>query len=372
MPLTINEYAAEMTEEVVRFNERLRANGVQAAAPTSPVSQWLPKTAAAQLFQEYYLASDENSVVRGAYTLKHQPFEIGDKAVPIAFYHEPLSEGIVEKAYGVVGLKLLLDALRRRPLLYCLGMGGFETPLPRMLAGLGWQLASVPFFFRVAKPSRFLRNIRYLRRSAPRRTACDVLAFSGLGWLLLKSVQAIRSRTVVDRERVDVAIVDDFGDWADELWNMHKNEYGMCAQRDCATLRLLYPSSNKRFLRIRLSEGDRTLGWAVCLNTQMSDDKYFGGMCIGSIADCFGSLADTGKVIAAAATILQERGADLIVSNQSHAAWGKALVDAGFFRGPSNEVFATSKKLTHLLNDSRVPGDGIHLNRGDGDGPIHL
>ena len=62
----------------------------------------------------------------------------------------------------------------------------------------------------------------------------------------------------------------------------------------------------------------------------------------------------------------------MIVSNQSHAAWSSALRRSGLFSGPSNFIFASSPKLTALLRARGVgPGD-IHMNRGDGDGPIHL
>jgi len=69
---------------------------------------------------------------------------------------------------------------------------------------------------------------------------------------------------------------------------------------------------------------------------------------------------------------LEKRGVDLILSNQSHASWGRALSRAGFVEGPSNYLFVTSEPLTELLNDIDPASKGIHLNRGDGDGPIHL
>jgi hypothetical protein len=59
---------------------------------------------------------------------------------------------------------------------------------------------------------------------------------------------------------------------------------------------------------------------------------------------------------------------DLIVSNQLHGAWVSALRGAGFRAGPSNFIFAMSKALTALIPE----GAEVHINRGDGDGPIHL
>jgi hypothetical protein len=73
-------------------------------------------------------------------------------------------------------------------------------------------------------------------------------------------------------------------------------------------------------------------------------------------------------VIHAARTWLERRGVDLVISNQAHAAWRKALRDDGFFQGPSNFLCGVSKPLAELV---RSIGE-THLNRGDGDGPVHL
>jgi len=45
-----------------------------------------------------------------------------------------------------------------------------------------------------------------------------------------------------------------------------------------------------------------------------------------------------------------------------------ALRADGFFAGPSNFLFAASKGLTAL----GVPSADLHMNRGDGDGPVNL
>ncbi|HEX5432273.1 MAG TPA: hypothetical protein VFW83_09915, partial [Bryobacteraceae bacterium] len=123
---------------------------------------------------------------------------------------------------------------------------------------------------------------------------------------------------------------------------------------------------------LRIRDRDETVGWAVCLDTPMSAGKYFGNMRVGSIVDCLALPQDAGRVVRAAARVLQKRGADLLVSNQSHAAWRKAFRRAGFLTGSSNYVFATSKKLTYLLEQIDPFEAGVHLTRGDGDGPIHL
>jgi hypothetical protein len=70
-----------------------------------------------------------------------------------------------------------------------------------------------------------------------------------------------------------------------------------------------------------------------------------------------------------AARVLKARGVDLIISNQSHPAWGSALRRAGFFQGPSNCLFATAKQLSELIRGPDPHASELHLTRGDGDWP---
>ena len=58
----------------------------------------------------------------------------------------------------------------------------------------------------------------------------------------------------------------------------------------------------------------------------------------------------------------------MIVSNQTHDAWCRALENSGFLKGGSNFVFAASKKLGELLQPFDQQKSRMHLTRGDGDG----
>ena len=139
-----------------------------------------------------------------------------------------------------------------------------------------------------------------------------------------------------------------------------------------ASLRILYPKDNPRFIRLKITDADRLIGWAVLLVTDVAKHKQFGNMRLGSIVDVFGRPADAERIIVAAERLLRSREVDLIVSNQSYGNWCHALKRSGFLAGPSNFLLATSRKLTELLDTMRVANDKLHLNRGDGDGPINL
>src|ERR1019366_4302358 len=220
-----------------------------------------------------------------------------------------------------------------------------------------------------------------------------------------------------------------FAPWADEVWERSPPAYALLAQRDAATLERLYPASDPRCLRVRTAGG-----WAVLLDTQMQGHKQFGDMRVGTIVDCLAPPECAGAVIRAAAGLLEQRGVDLIVSNQLHGAWSGALVESGFRSGPSNYLLALSPALAEAAGGEKMrpqagvdrlkpvppldapnndidslqgagrptgasspegtPGPGVrptnsgataglgepsgtgqsqfHFNRGDGDGPIHL
>jgi hypothetical protein len=146
----------------------------------------------------------------------------------------------------------------------------------------------------------------------------------------------------------------------------------LAAARDAATLDVLYPAGHSRFQRLRVRRAGATIGWAVMLDTRMQADPHFGDLRLGSIVDAWAHPADAPAVIWAARQWLRRRGVDLIVSNQSHAAWVQGLRRAGFLNGPSNFIFGASRALCDRLGPDQTAVRHHHWTRGDGDGPIHL
>jgi hypothetical protein len=307
---------------------------------------------------EVYIAT-EGDTVRGGYMLRRQKFFVRGKEITVAHYRLPLSEGVVDRHYAMLGVRLVRDALARESRLYCLGMGGWSKPLPQMLKLLHWRMCEVPFHFKVLRATRFLHNIRVVRTSIWRKIALDLAALTGAGWLGMKFLGHGARVAPQPHE-----IVPAFADWADGAWNRARDTYGVIAERDSATLEALYPASEERFLRVRAADG-----WAVLLDTQMRGHLQFGDMRVGSIVDCLASPEQAPDVMRAAATVLEKRGVDLIVSNQLHRTWSDALQQAGFRKGPSNFLLAFSPALAQSVD---AADHEIHFNRGDGDGPIHL
>jgi hypothetical protein len=371
MSIRIREYDEGLAPALAEFNERLRAGGNDTRFPSANVRTWLPTTPENPVYYQYYLAVDDQGAVRGAYILKQQDFWLKGRSVSVGYIGLPVSEGIVNRAYAPVGVRLLVDAVRKQPLMYGLGMGGAQERLPQLLRAFGWSSFSVPFFFRILHPYRFFRNIVYPRRSTAARLFADAVALSGLGWAAVKGLHAAWYRGAPPANSLDCRLVDHFGDWADHLWAACRGHYGLCAVRDCRMLELLYPS-DQPFLRLQVCESGKVIGWAVLLNTAFRDHRQFGQMTVGSVVDCLALPENAAKVIAAATRFLRGLGPDLIVSNQSHAAWCGAFRAAGYMRGPSNFLFAASKELTQLLRSANVEDSDLHFMRGDGDGPINL
>ena len=369
LSIAIVPYAADLEEGVRQLNRRLAAGGAEIRFPESHVPDWLQKTADRTVFQEYFLAVDGG--VRGGYILKTQDFWIDGQARTIADLRLPLSEGIVNPDYNFLGLQLVTNALTRQPLLFALGMGGYGQALPQLLKAMRWSIGPVPFLFRVVRPGNFLKNITALRTSKLRRFACDTAAGTGLGWLTWKAAAFLRPaygrpRSVVWEE------VGEFDPWGDEIWDAAKDDYALVAVRNTAVLRDLYPRQDKRFIRLKVSRDGKPIGWAVGLATAMAGHKQFGNMKVGTIVDGFAAPGDALDVACCVCEALEARSADVIVSNQSHAVWSGALSRCGFRQGPTNFLFAVSPKLARLLPEFPHALGTFHLNRGDGDGPIHL
>ena len=370
MATAIEPYTKELIPAVKAFNQRLAARGIapEFQFPESNIPDWLPRLDGRQIYQEYYLAV-EDAFVRGGFILKYQGFLVNGQMRSIPYYHLPVSEGIVNKTYASIGVLMLRSALKMQPALFALGMGGFDRPLPQMLKAMGWSLCAVPFYFRINHPARFLRQIAVLRQDSGRRLLADLATFTGTGWLGIKAIHLVRTRS--EMRGTSAEQVDSFGPWADELWQQCSPRYAMAASRDKGTLNILYPRS-KKLIRLKITRGSRLVGWAVLLDTQMRDNKYFGNLRLGTIADCFALPEDAPAVVQAATRFLEQRGVDLIVCNHSHEAWGAALTSTGFLTAPSNFIFAASKSLAELLIPFDVNHDKAFLDRGDGDGPVNL
>ncbi len=367
MAISIVPYSEEHIPAVRDFNRRLQQGGAPPdyTFSESPVPRWLPRSDTSPVYNEFFVAL-ESAQVRGAFALKHQMFSFNGSLKPLVYLHHPFSEGIVNKRYAQLGAQMLMRIVREHPFLFALGMGGYDRPLPRMLLALHWKHCLIPFYFRVCNGPKFLREMRALQKNSALHVLSRAAAVTGLIPLLLASWQKVRGSQAMATPHT-AEIVPEFDNWSDAVWRDCAPGLAMAAVRDTRTLRVLYPAQNQKLTRIRIAVRGQIVGWAVTGILHRPGHEQYGDLRVGTILDVLARPEHAPAVIAAATGILIGQGAELIGSNQSHAAWQNALAQCGFLKGPSNFIFAAAPALSNLLDPFETRMSQVHLNRGDGD-----
>lgn len=366
MATSIHELTAADSEAVRAFNARLKEAGVPFVFPAVTKELMQREQGLDSPYQTAYVVGDGDGV-HGGYILKQERLFAARDSFAAGNYQLPLSEGIINRKYAVVGLQLIKDALARQSRLYCLGMGSTARPLPQLLRRLGWRVSKVPFLFRIERAGTFSSQIRWLRERAAFRHALDLARATGL---LAAYVGAARIRRRIFGVRIPADVssseVDVLPAEIDELFLRVRGDYGLLCDRRAAAMNKKLPSDPK-LSRLVLHRSGKLAGWVVISASHLSDHKQFGNMTVGCIVDGLAAPRDVAVLSAVACKRLEAAACDLLVSNQSHPAWIAALRQHGFLRGPSNFVLALSPELTAC-----VPGTLAHFTRADGDGPINL
>ncbi len=372
MAIEVVPHAAEYSAAVEAFNLRMRTGGSKWGFYSDPEPDWIPYSEGAQTWREYHLAVEDGETVRGGYALKPQLWLIDGEEAWVTDWQGPFTEAAIDVKYSPLMLRLLRSMQKQHPLLFSLGHGGTEEPIVDLLRKMGWTLWGIPFLLYINRPFRFLRLNRYLRGSAFRRFALDARACTGLGWLGVRALQTWHKLTHRQKlPHVETREVDEFGAWADELWQAHKQSYKCLAARDRAMMNALMPGEGwPGGIRLQMLDRDgRCVGWAVVHDKTFTDDPRFGTLRVGLVTDCFADLAYAGAVAAAAHDYLCSRKVDMIFANFSHPAWTAALQTCGYTRLENRRIFALSHALHTALSASDDIRDGLHLTNMDGHGP---
>lgn len=366
MPLQFVPFADHHIPAVEAFNQRMldgHAAGdfllpttpeAQASSPDSPI-RWTR-----------YLVLDGEQV-RGGVLCMEQPGWMNGRSIRALNFQSPLSEGIVDPKYSIVGVQMVKFMQKQAEAVFLVGMGSLDRPLPKLLAASGWSVRPVPFMFRVHHAGNFVRELRMLRTSPLKRIASQAARVTGLGAMGLAVMQWSRSPG-----RGTVRQVKEWGAWADDIWRRCRDFCSFAAQRDRRTLESLYPASDPRTIILLIERNAKPVGWSVCFNAALESHRHFGNLRVGSVLDC---MADPDSMVLTAALTDREmasRDADFVLVNHSHTAWLRAYRVAGFLNGPSNYLLAMSKKLTEIVHTVPHGDDCVHVTRGDGDGRIHL
>jgi hypothetical protein len=366
MALTIVPYTQQFDPAVRAFNERLHRAEVRFQFPESTVCT---DGDGDPIVNRGFVAVQDGATVHGGYLVKEQDFWLDGRQERLGYLRLPLSEGVIDRRYGTLGIQLIAHAVKRQPLLFGLGIGGRDEAFARVVLALGWTLGPVPFLFNIVRPFRVARGLTALHRTAMRRRLAAAAGWSGLAWAAARSIQA--RPMLRTPSGLQLSVVNNFDGIADEMWERYREPYRLVGRRDAATLARLYSPADRDYLMFVLRSREGNKGWVVALDTAMAGHKHFGDLRVATIVDCFGDPSTAVPLMALTSRALAARGADLIISNQSSEIWTKALRQAGFLTQPSNFFFAASPPLAKALGGVDNLG-AFHLTRGDGDGPIHL
>lgn len=315
----------------------------------------------------HHVAVDEHDVVRGGIMLMEHPALLAGATERVVNIQAPLSEGIIDPAFMLVGPQLIKHALRQSPYAFVVGMGGASHPLPRLLKAMGWTLHSVPFYFRMLDAPRCVRNIAPLRNTSAKRLAGVIAAATGAATLGAMVMHRTSRGARQAAAAFEAAPVDRWSSSADDVWNAFKGEVGFGVLRTTDTLPFLYPFDTVTPKVWWLTRGGRIEGWFGLLITAMTNNPYFGDLVVATLTDCVGSPQAIRAGVAIAAAHARSGGADLLITNQQHRLLQKSCVEAGWRQGPSNYLIATSRALSAVLTPETA-----YVTRRDGDGLTNL
>jgi hypothetical protein len=350
--------SASLLPACAAFNERLREGGeTQFYLPEE-----VPSLRSGGIAWTHYVAVDEGASVRGGVLLMEQRGWLNQTEIPLVNIQSPISEGIVDRAWSGVGLRLLQFLTRRSPFVYAVGMGSVQNPFARLLTAASWEVRPVPFQFAVLSADRFLREIGPLR-AGRKKIPARLLASTGLGATANALWRAARRRPLSRG-----AVLEQVSHWPDELdevWKRCRQGIGFSSVRDAQAAADLYPE--ERINRFVLRAGGDVAGWSACLVSPMQDNPYFGNLVVGTILDALAPPSQLPHLLSQTTDALASLGADLIVTNQTHSLWREHFRRLGYVDGPSNFLLALSKPLK-----TGVRPDDTYVSRGDGDGRINL
>lgn len=376
MAIKIVAHGDDKRDLVEVFNRRMRDAGSPWGFYVEPVPRWIPKRNERQsAWRELYLAMEDERAVVGGFALKPQRWLVHGEERTITDWQGPFSLGAVDKRYAALGLRMIRDMMKRRPLLYSWGHGGNDEPMVQMLKRMGWLLHETPLLVRVVRPFQFLRKNGYLRAERLKALAQDVLAFTGAGPVGLHALhKALRIRSL-KRLSASAEVVGSFGGWADEVWERSKGRYDAIAVRDAASMNTLVPQEHTTDewpapTRLRVVKDGRVIGFAVTVERRACRDPRFGDLRVGMIADCFGLPEDAGEIVHAAFDHLRDAGVDLVVANQAHPGWIAAFADSGFVPLPGRRLFCAAPELERILAPFEQTRRGLFVSNLDGHGPI--
>lgn len=371
MTLRLEPYANALIPALAAFNARLDAAGVDpgfrfgtarvAAGPREPSPVW----------RETLLVVDGDGMVRGGVMVHHHRATVAGATRQVVNLQLPLTEGIADSRHAAVGMWLMRAVLKRHPLAYCIGMGGPDQPLPRLLRALRWAVAPIPFAVRLHRVGRVVRGLPTVRRSRARRVLGSIAAVTGTGWLALRGLELRRRFAGPAPRPLRADRVREWGAWADPAWSAAAASYTFAFERSATSLPAVFPLTEERYHALRLMDGSRDVGWIVLISRQMRGSPAFGDLRVGTLLDGLVTPGYERAAVRTARRYLSGLGVDLSLMNTTCPLWGRALLTEGYLSAPSNYMLALSPALAEA-SAATASFDSVLVTRADGDGRLNL
>jgi hypothetical protein len=369
---SIATYRPEHVPAVRELNDRLTRGGSHWQFYDDPVPQWLPRDEPdCSVWREFAVVLDEEEQARGGLVVKPQRFRLGMADIDLLTWQGPVSEALVDRRFGKVGMQCLMYLRDRNPLLF--GWGGSDQ-LNRLLEAFGWTRWETPLAMKIICPSRVARLAPFLRGSGLRARLATLAGVTGLAAMVFHTVQtaiAVRSDGLT-APSATTHRVDSFGDWADDIWQAVRDDYAFIALRDSKSLNRLMARTGWPDCQIhRIDEAGQTLGWVATRVSDLKGDKRFGDLRLGCIVDALALPGHEGRAVRCGEDLLRAQGVDLIAGHISHRTWIDAFGQSGFLRIARQRRLFIAPDLFERLTQLGVDApDQVHLMPIDGDGPM--
>jgi len=262
-------------------------------------------------------------------------------------------------------VRLVMSVLKKPGAHAMVGVGGSEVQVLKLYERLGFHnYGFIPFFFKVVSGRRVLQQMRMLQNHPITATFASVAAATRIP---AKAGEMLFMRRFLRKDSCVIEKWDRFPSAVDELWNRIAPSFDLIFDRSAAYLNWRFEGS--RYERLGVFVDCKLVGVVICRLSPMKNNAHFGNLNVGTLVDFLCdpvSERDIRNVIHAGAEYIKSQGAELIVSNASHARFQDGLKSCGFLQGPSNYQF-----LTKALDGPESLGQ-CHITRGDSDGDARL
>ena len=307
--IVVAPYTSDLVDAVKAFNARLRAGGGAdlSRKPTSRAG--CRRSTVVKSITSTYLAMDEDAVRGGLHSQASAVLIGGRRRATIASIGCRCPKGRSTSSSRPSGCRSISMPSASRSCLHDrhrrLSRGGGQ-----MLVSAGWKTwRGALLIFESFAPRRFLRNIVYLRTSPLRRLALDAHGPERPGLDRGTCLPGHEIAAAAARARGRIQRGERFRSLGRR--DLGSGEIRLLADRRPRRdhLNILYPASEPRWIRLKVTFEGKVVGWAVVLNVPMHDHNYFGNMRVGSLIDCLALPGMEDKVVVAADPLFESAAA---------------------------------------------------------------